>query len=927
MKKLFVNKSLSMTLVLTIIFMQLTFVGITTVSAGTLARAENFNSYTSGESLNGVDGWTVTNATTGNRTARIEGDSTAHGNKFFGINAPATGNVDDEASLVFTPITGEFVIKYKAQVKVDISNQQSLLPYIYGQKSDGTADTNAIRIFADTSGSILTQGHDGDSSQTTVASGLANNSWYTVIIRGNTNPNSTYVPTVASGYTADRSSTLGTWNLTVYDSNNTALGSTTEYLRYAMNNLSRIRFLFKKANTGKLFIDDLIIYSGSDYVPVTGVTTDSTMEMAVNQTTAISAAVTPSNATCQSLSWTTSNSDVATVDQNGNVTAVSNGTAVITAATVDGSYKSQTTVVIPQAVTGVSLNKTETTISVIGSGDVLVATVLPENATNKNVTWSSSNPSVATVDQSGNVTPVSVGNTIITVETEDGGYIATCNVYVVSSVIISESVVINKRNVVVSLEDGGETLQATVYPTNTSDKTITWSSSNTDVVTVDSNGKITPVTEGTAIICATNGDSVGICNVKVISSYTTVFDEKFNYIENTSAEENLTDGTWTFSGTSTGSMFVTEGSLKFVTPTGVNQTITKTLPDALQGKTIVSAKILYGQITSDSLMFIPTIKSSDDKTVMAMRANGSTKIFTTTSTGGSQAHLSNLTPYESHTYTWVIDTETDKIDIYINNVYNSTVDFRQSADDIKTIMFGATATSGQFSFWLDNFSVKAANTVGIDNAVFGNNESVAGAQNVSVLQNSMVFTFSDDIDESTLSNIEIINNVTGLGQDYTYIYNSSTNMLTITLDAVMDFSTEYTVDLSKVKDSKGMGLLITEDYTFATVDNITVKNMEFLTEEGGTPITSVDGLSSVTGHIVFDNNTTEEKSVTLIIALYKDRYLISADFETMEVDAGRINAELFKPLAIEEPGNDYVLKMFVWDSFDSMMPITLPKEL
>ena len=118
------------------------------------------------------------------------------------------------------------------------------------------------------------------------------------------------------------------------------------------------------------------------------------------------------------------------VDTSGKVTAVGAGTATITATAVDGSekYDTCTVTVTKTSVTGVTLDQTSLTLTE-GDSETLTATVEPSNATNKNVTWSSSDPNVATVEN-GVVTAVGAGTATITVTTEDGGKTATCTVTV-----------------------------------------------------------------------------------------------------------------------------------------------------------------------------------------------------------------------------------------------------------------------------------------------------------------------------------------------------------------------------------------------------------------------------------------------------------------------------------------------------------------
>ena len=165
-------------------------------------------------------------------------------------------------------------------------------------------------------------------------------------------------------------------------------------------------------------------------VSVTGVSLDkATLELYTGDTATLTATVEPDNADNKDVTWKSNNESVATVDTSGKVTAVGAGTATITATAADGSEKYDTcTVTVTQPVTGVTLDKPSMTLTE-GDSETLTATVEPSNATNKNVTWSSSDPSVATV-ANGVVTAVGAGTATITVTTEDGGKTAICTVTV-----------------------------------------------------------------------------------------------------------------------------------------------------------------------------------------------------------------------------------------------------------------------------------------------------------------------------------------------------------------------------------------------------------------------------------------------------------------------------------------------------------------
>ena len=156
----------------------------------------------------------------------------------------------------------------------------------------------------------------------------------------------------------------------------------------------------------------------------------SSVSIVNGSTSTLTATVSPSNAENKNVTWTSSNTSVATVSSTGVVTAKSVGTATITVTTEDGSKKATCEVMVtPIEVSGVSLNTSSVSI-VNGSTSTLTATVSPSNAENKNVTWTSSNTSVATVSSTGVVTAKSVGTATITVTTEDGNKKATTNITV-----------------------------------------------------------------------------------------------------------------------------------------------------------------------------------------------------------------------------------------------------------------------------------------------------------------------------------------------------------------------------------------------------------------------------------------------------------------------------------------------------------------
>ncbi len=237
-------------------------------------------------------------------------------------------------------------------------------------------------------------------------------------------------------------------------------------------------------------------------VPVTGVSLDQTaLSMVVGESQTLHATVLPSSATDKSVTWSSSNTSVATVSSSGVVTAKGGGKATITVTANDSGSTATCSVTVAVPVTGVSLDQTSLSIPV-GDTRTLTATVSPSNATDKSVTWSSSNTSVATVSSSGVITAKAVGSVVITVTTVDGGKTATCNVAVVIPVT---GVSLDQTSMTMILGDT-RTLTATVTPSNATDKSVTWSSSNTSVATVSSSGVVTAKGSGNATITATTND-------------------------------------------------------------------------------------------------------------------------------------------------------------------------------------------------------------------------------------------------------------------------------------------------------------------------------------------------------------------------------------------------------------------------------------
>ncbi|MDR1841547.1 MAG: Ig-like domain-containing protein [Holophagales bacterium] len=155
------------------------------------------------------------------------------------------------------------------------------------------------------------------------------------------------------------------------------------------------------------------------------------------------------------------------------------------------------------SVTGVSLNKNTMTLNA-GSSETLSPTITPSNATNKGVTWTSSNDAIASVS-GGRVTGVAQGETTITVRTNDGGHTATCSVTVNPATVPVTGVSLNKNTMTLTV-GGTEQLTHTIQPPNATNQNVTWETSSSAVATV-SNGIVTAIAQGSAAITVKTVDS------------------------------------------------------------------------------------------------------------------------------------------------------------------------------------------------------------------------------------------------------------------------------------------------------------------------------------------------------------------------------------------------------------------------------------
>ena len=214
--------------------------------------------------------------------------------------------------------------------------------------------------------------------------------------------------------------------------------------------------------------------------------------------------------------WKSSNPKVASVSKNGKVTAKKNGKTTITARIKGTKVKARSQITVGMPISKIKLNQKSVSLKT-GQKFTLKTTVSPKKASNKKVAYESSNSKVATVDKKGVIRAVSVGTAKIRVMAADGsGKKASCTVTVTESTVPVASVTLNKQRL--NLKQGNEErLTATVNPSNATNKTVRWSSSNQSVAQVSDNGTVKAVAEGTAVITASAHNNVrAVCNVTVV---------------------------------------------------------------------------------------------------------------------------------------------------------------------------------------------------------------------------------------------------------------------------------------------------------------------------------------------------------------------------------------------------------------------------
>lgn len=630
--------------------------------------------------------------------------------------------------------------------------------------------------------------------------------------------------------------------------------------------------------------DIYVTVSSSGGVPTVSSVTVSPSSLSLDlngtKTGNLTATVNGDNNPSQAVSWTSSNTSVATVNASGVVTAKATGNTTITATSQQDITKSGTcTVTVNDStvhVTGVSLNKNSTTITV-GGNETLTATVSPNNATNKSVNWLSSNTSVATVSN-GTVTAVATGNATITVTTVDGSYTATCTVTVTAAQ--TQTLIITRSSFSTS---GGYTwydwTQATTDGTSISGKGELYTTTTTSMQFNKSNGnKVAAIFNTTAIPgsitkieATTDSGTNRSWNAYTTSTSCTANGSTLTFGSNkTTVGSNVTITTSSTSlGTSTanhsyfclqenvtGASYLSQIKITY-TPKSISSIAVKTAPT----KTTYEA----GE-TFDPTGLVITVTYSDSSTsdISYANAQSSFSFSPDTSTTLTTDNTSVTITYSGKTCSQPIIVNAPKVLSSIS-VSGYTTNFVEG----DTFSFGGTVTA----HYSDSTTADVTSSVTFS----GYNMTSVGNQTVIVSYGGKSTTYSITVSIGTLSSIAVTGMTTTYQKNYSFSFDGTcTATFANGYQKVVTPTSVTSPDMSTAGNKT-----ITVSYTYngntrTTTYQITVNSNRVVIEE-----TTVTGYS-VIGTVTYPNNTQTISVNTLSIS--------TSGYTTIESNAIRLGS-------------------------------------
>lgn len=457
------------------------------------------------------------------------------------------------------------------------------------------------------------------------------------------------------------------------------------------------------------------------YQPVTSVTiSNETMTVRKGTEFWLNATALPNNAANKEIAWSSGDTRIATVDKNGKVTTLEAGTCVINATSRDSGVMARCYLTVTQPITGIYLNITERTI-MKGDRFVIVPTITPSDADNRKVTYISSDDSVATVDENGIVTGKAGGVAVIIARTDERGLVASCQV-TVQEFVSSVSIVTEVENI-----NLGDSRQVTVevLPETATNRSLTWNSSNKNVITVDANGRITAVGVGRADVYAYAADGSGVYDykpievVRPVSSITvdpaslsvpeggsasikaTVAPANATYLgvswESSNNDVAIVDANGNIIGVAAGTCTVTANAIDGSGISGkCRVTVTPTIPAASVTINSKSVTMLPGQTRELKARIKPTkstegvnwvsadtsVATVSDTGVVTARGQGNTEIYAISSETGVETtceiivlalNATSVTLEQYDSYDLDVFGATEKVKWYSNNKRVATV--------------------------------------------------------------------------------------------------------------------------------------------------------------------------------------------------------------------------------------------------------------
>lgn len=421
--------------------------------------------------------------------------------------------------------------------------------------------------------------------------------------------------------------------------------------------------------------------TGEPIIAVSSVSLDkSAISLIKGESDLITAVILPEDATNKTLTWTSSNKSIADIVPDGStceVFANNAGSAVITARSNNRKSAScKVSVAKPVVqVTGISLDSEELEMN-INSTHTLRATVIPSDATNKTVTWTSSEPSIVKV-VNGKLTALAEGSAVITATC--GGYSAICEISVVIPIIEVSSITLSKSSLSIT-EGDSVTITASVHPSNATDKSIIWSSNDTDIAEVSESGVISAKVPGNCVITATaNNGKFASCNLTV--------NERIIAVSSISLSES--------------NISLTEGD--------EHELIATILPENATNKTITwaSSKNSVATVTNGTI----TAVTSGSATITAITNNGKTASCVV-NVSALHIPVSDITLNASSENVAVGSTFTLNATVSPNNASNKSIIWSSSNTNIATVVNGVVTAKGEgdvriTATSIDNSSVTA----------------------------------------------------------------------------------------------------------------------------------------------------------------------------------------------------------------------------